>query len=86
MQIVEVKAVYAFLYPMTIPVPLFFAKNEIARTQDIFHSMCKSMQIFHLSYTFFISAVYFHGLCAVWVLFNFRKSSERWRKGRTIEL
>lgn len=77
MQIVEVKAVCALLCPMIVPVLLLFAKSEIARTQDIFHSMCKSMQILHLSCTFFISAVYFHGLCAVWVLFNFRISSER---------
>lgn len=64
---------YALLYLMIVPMP-FFCENMELQEQSISLDLHTLPSTF--SYTFSISSVYFHGLCAVWILFNFRVNSE----------
>lgn len=64
---------YALLYLMIVPMP-FFCENMELQEQSISLDLHTLPSTF--SYTFSISSVYFHGLCAVWILFNFRINSE----------
>lgn len=74
---------YALLYLMIVPMPFFLWKHGIAGAQSISLDLHTLPSTF--SYTFGISSVYFHGLCAVWILFNFRINSETEKK-KTIKL
>lgn len=72
---------YALLYLMIVPMP-FFCENMELQEQSISLDLHTLPSTF--SYTFSISSVYFHGLCAVWILFNFRINSETQKPNKII--